>query len=55
MLVKALEDAAHLRFGDSAGPADGVHQGVVHTGGDASNVGLYHHGEEGLDDPVARR
>jgi hypothetical protein len=55
MLVKALADAAHLRFGEAAGPADGLHQGVVLTGRDASNEGRYHHGEEGLDDPAARR
>ena len=54
LLVKALADAAHLRFGDAAGPAQGLHQGVDLPRGDAAGVGLHHHGVEGLVDPAAR-
>jgi len=54
LLVKALADAAHLRFGDAAGPAQGLHQGVDHPRGDAAGGGLHHHGVEGLVDPATR-
>ena len=49
-----LADAAHLRFGDAAGSAQRLHQGVDLAGGDAAGVGLHHHGVEGLVDPAAR-
>jgi len=48
-----LADAAHLRFGDAAGSAQRLHQGVDLAGGDATGVGLHHHGVEGLVDPAA--
>ena len=48
-----LADPAHLRFGDAAGAAQGLHQRVDPAGGDAAGVGLHHHGVEGLIDPAA--
>ena len=49
-----LADAAHLRFGDAAGAAQGLDQGVDLAGGYAAGVGLHHHGVEGLVDPAMR-
>ena len=48
-----LADPAHLRFGDAAGAAQGLHQGINLPGGDAAGVGLHHHGVESLVDPAA--
>ena len=45
--------AADLRFGDAAGPAQRFHQSVHLPGGDATGVGLHHHGVERLVDPAA--
>ena len=53
LLVQALADAAHLRFGDAARPALRLDQGVDLAGGDPTGVGLHHHGVEGLVDPAA--
>ena len=49
-----LADAAHLRFGDAAGPAQRLHQGVDLPGGDAAGVGLHHHGVKSFVDPATR-
>ena len=51
--IEALADPAHLRFGDAAGAAQGLDQGVDFPGGDAAGVGLHHHGVESLVDPAA--
>ena len=48
-----LADAAYLRFGDAAGPAQRLHQGVDLAGGDPAGVGLHDDGVEGLIDPTA--
>jgi len=48
-----LADAAHLGFGDAAGPAQRLDQGIDLAGGDAAGIGLHHHGVEGLVDPPA--
>jgi hypothetical protein len=53
LLIETLADAADLRFGDAAGPAQRFHQGVDLPGGDATGVGLHHHGVKGLVDPAA--
>jgi hypothetical protein len=53
LLVQPLADAAHLRFGDAAGSAQRLHQGVDLAGGDAAGVGLHHLGVESLVDPAA--
>jgi hypothetical protein len=50
---RAPGSAAHLRFGDAAGPAQRLHQGVDLAGGDAPRVSLHHHGIEGLVHPTA--
>ena len=41
-------DAADLGFGDPALAAQSRHQGVDLAGGDAGDIGLHHHGVEGL-------
>ena len=48
-----LADAAYLRFGDAAGAAQRLHQGINLAGGDTIGVGLHHHGIEGLVHPAA--
>ena len=48
-----LANAAYLRFGDAAGAAQGLHQGINLPGGNAAGVGLHHHGVESLVDPAA--
>jgi hypothetical protein len=49
----AMADATYLRFGDPAGAAQGLHQGVDLPGGDTAGVGLHHHGIKGLIDSAA--
>ena len=49
-----LADAAYLRFGDAAGAAQRLHQGVDLAGGDTTCLGLHHHGVESLVDPASR-
>jgi hypothetical protein len=51
--VDLLADAAHLGLGDAALDAQGGHQGIDLAGGDAADVGLHHHGIEGLIHPAA--
>jgi hypothetical protein len=46
--VDVRADAAHLGFRDPALAAQSRHQGIDLAGGDASHVGLHHHGVEGL-------
>ncbi len=53
LLVEALADAAHLRFGDAARPAQHLHQGIDLPGRYAAGVGLHHHGVERLVDQAA--
>jgi len=48
LLIEPLADTAHLRFGDAAGPAQRLHQGIDLLGGDPAGVGLHHHGVERL-------
>ena len=52
LLVEPLADAAHLRFGDAARTTQRLHQGIDLPGGNATGVGLHHHGVEGLVDPA---
>ena len=49
-----LADAAYLRFGDAAGAAQRLHQGVDLADGDTACLGLHHHGVESLVDPASR-
>ncbi len=53
LLIEALADATHLRFGDAAVAAQGHRQVIDCTGGDAAGVGLHHQGVKGLVDPAA--
>jgi hypothetical protein len=53
LLIEALADATHLRFGDAAVAAQCLNQGIDFAGGDAAGVRLHHHGVEGLVDPAA--
>ena len=52
LLIEALADAAHLRFGDAAGSAQRLDQGVDLAGGDPAGVGLHHYGVERFVDPA---
>ena len=54
LLIWALADTAHFRFGDVAVAAQRLHQGVDFAGGDAAGAGLHDDGIEGLVDPAAR-
>jgi hypothetical protein len=50
LLIEALVDAAHLRFGDAAGVA----QRINLPRGNADGAGLHHHGLESLVHPAAK-
>ena len=51
--VEALADAADLRLGDTALTTQRHHQLIDLAGGDATDVGLHHHGPEGSVDAAA--
>ena len=53
LLVDLLTNATHLRLGDAALGTQGGHQGINLAGGDAVDVGLHDHGEQGLIHPAA--
>ncbi len=54
LLIEPLADAAHLRFGDAARPAQRLDKGFDLAGRDVAGVGLHHHGVEGLVEPPTR-
>ena len=51
--IDVLTNATHLRLGDAALGTQGGHQGINLAGGDAVDVGLHDHGEQGLIHPAA--